>query len=157
MNNLIIYTNNGVALDFLEQKQILVEYKWFSSPSIEVLQSAKTIIRQGGVLLSNPMEAPRSASPFSVGGSFSRRQQQQAKVDYINPYVSLLIDLSSKMLDFRSAKTIDDAIALYKKNVKQRFRSHNDEATKNFQIHDLESLAFALHSALSPEPGPWHG
>lgn len=146
LDNFTVFTNNAVAIEFFEHKEIVVDTKWFASTAIEVLKSVKTAVRNGSVLVGNPLSGVRNAASLFSSGTKPPPTGRTAapKVSSINPYISLLITKEGSTVDFQSVKKLDEALDIYKKNARLRFVTHNDEAVKNFQILDLEGILLTL-------------
>jgi len=154
MSSLDLYTNNSTAAEFFDQQELPIEIKWIGTTTMDVLQAAKNAIRQGGLLLSNPLSGVRSTS--QTPSMFSRppgkapaiNRTAEPKIISINPYLSLLVSSPIKnTVDFTSVKRIDEALALYKKNARLRFLAHTEEAIKNFQTIDLQMMLVALSAS----------
>ena len=145
MDNNTVYTNNSVIIEFFEHKGMTVDTKFFAAPAIEVLTSVKTAVNHGAVLLSNPLAGVRNTNPVFPSAKFSTSSRPNTqKVTAINPYISLLVSQANGTVDFQSARKLEEALTVYKKNARLRFMPHNDEAIKNFQLSDLELILFAL-------------
>ncbi|MCL2386106.1 MAG: hypothetical protein FWC89_01015 [Defluviitaleaceae bacterium] len=135
-----VYTNNSIVAEFFADKDMPVEVKWVASPAIDVLSAAKTAVRLGAVILSNPMSGVRTNQPLFGPSTFERPKNTETKIWSINPYLSVLSRSAHGTVDFISVKNIDEALALYKKNARLRFVSHNEDTIKAFQAVDLETL-----------------
>ena len=146
MSRLIVYTNNPITAEFFEAKNQNIELKWVASASIEVLTAVRTVIHQGAVLLSDPLSGMRNTQPLFSRVTTTSRAAPISKMNAISPFLSLLITQPKDTVDFMSVKRVDEAISTYKKNARLRFKSHNEEALKNFKIADLDTLLFTLQT-----------
>ncbi|MCL2841116.1 MAG: hypothetical protein FWE05_10140 [Defluviitaleaceae bacterium] len=155
MDNYIVYTNNSIVAEFLNHKGLPIEVKWVASSATEVLSAAKSAIRQGAIVISNPLagvrnaESPVFSSPLTPPPPNRNIPQS---VSSINPYLSILVSPQLDTVDFSSVKRIDDAMTIYKKNARLRFLAHNDDVIKAFQTSDLEIIVATLaHLAQAPQ------
>jgi hypothetical protein len=141
-----IYTNNNVVAEFFgPKKELNCTIKWVAAPAIDVLTAARVLIRQGAVLMSNPLVGISSppTSPTRVRSLISPSKQV-----IVNPYLSVLTSEPFDTVNFHSIKGIDSALTAYKKNAKLRFIAHNDDAVKHFQLIDLRSIVQTLSAVL---------
>jgi len=148
MNNFVVFTNNPAAAEFFDVKFPDNELRWFASPAMEVLTASKTAVRQGAVLLSNPLAGVRSEPSFFPLSPAPRASVLPTKAGAISPFLTLLVSEPSETVDFLSVKNIDAAISFYKKNARLRFMSYKEDALKSFQVSDLEAVAVVLTSLL---------
>jgi len=145
MDNYTIFTNNSIVAEFLEQKGLPIEVKWVAAPAIEVLSAAKSVARQGCVVISNPLAGVRNAAPPMFSAPITPPSPgRTGKIASINPYLSVLVSPKLDTVDFNSVKRVDEAMTVYKKNARLRFLSHTDEAIKLFQTADLEIIVATL-------------
>ena len=143
MDNCVIYTNNYAVAEYFEQKQLPTEIKWFNTPAIDVLAAAKTAAHLGSVVLSSPMSGVRSTIPMfgaRIDLQTPFKDSKSQKVRALNPCISILIGPAQSTVDFESVRSVDEALAIYKKNARLRFASHNDDMIKKFQFEDLENM-----------------
>lgn len=137
-----VITNNSMVADYIEKNKIPIELKWVATAAIEVLTTAKSAVHTGAVLISNPEYGIKKQSG-SIFGSTNKVPQNglvENRVVSISPYLTIILSPSVETLDFNSVKIISNTIALYKKNARQRFLAHNDEAIRAFQTYDLEMV-----------------
>ena len=123
----ILYTNNGAVVEFIKQRNVPIKVHYFTSPALEVLESLKIALNQGATLLSNPMAAGK----------------------IINPYLTVISSHPKENIDFKSIRQADEAIKIYKKNIKLRYISHSDEDVHRFQTIDLEYTVKILAQLLA--------
>jgi len=129
-----IFTNNPLLAEHIKQQPELQCHKleWMSTPAIEVLTAAKAAVREGAMLVSNPLSGVRTS------------HKQAAKPVAFNPYISVLATTSRGALDFNSVKGIDEALAVYRKNAGLRFSGRSDESVMSFQMADMELMLGVL-------------
>ena len=139
MEDLIIFTNNGIVVEFFEQQPHSLDVKWISAPASEVLVAAKGAVSKGRKLLSSPVAGVKTKMQLSFPQHGGGKQSKQV-VDSINPYLSMLLSGTGKYMDFESARSIDEAMQLYKRATKLRFRKHSEDELQDFQAKDLETL-----------------
>ena len=151
MGALQLYTNNSQAAEFFDQDEFPIEVKWIGTTTMDVLTAAKSAVRQGGLLLSNPLSGIRIVPPQifppssrSAPKPFAAKNSSEPKISSINPYLSLLVTEPLNTVDFASVKRVDEALTLYKKNARLRFLAHSEEAIKNFQTLDLQIMIATL-------------
>ena len=138
MESLIIYTNNGIVVEFFEQNTHGFDVRWISAPAAEVLVAAKGAVAKGRKLLSSPFTGVRSRqrNPFPPErGRKGARQENK-----VNPYLSLLLSEAGNYVDFESAIRVDEAIKFCKSANVLNLKSHTDEEMHAFQNADLETL-----------------
>ncbi|MCL2355815.1 MAG: hypothetical protein FWC70_01490 [Defluviitaleaceae bacterium] len=140
-----IYTNNSVVADFFGEKVAQYELKWVAAPAISVLEAVKGATRHGAIIKSDIMSGTREPQQL-FGSSFERIQtpDSRAPIRSINPYLSVITESGSGLVDFDSVKNIDEALRLYKKNAKLRFAAHNDDAIRRFQTDDMDVILVTL-------------
>ena len=146
MNKFVVFTNSPAAAEFFDAKFPGNDLRWFASPAMEVLTAAKTAVRQGAVLLSNPLAGVRAEPSFFSRSPAPKASILPTRAGVISPFLTLLVSEPSETVDFLSVKNIDAAISFYKKNARLRFMSHKEDALKNFQVMDLEAVAVVLAS-----------
>ena len=148
MENLIVFTNNGIVVEFFETKKSNLTVKWISATVTEVLDAAKSAIGKGSRLYSSPLSgikrAPKLALPFE-------KQPSNPKISSVNPYLSLLVGPPGKTMDFESARLVEDALKVYKKSGTLRFVTYDDDDIFEFQTADLETLLATLQYAMHLE------
>ena len=148
MNGLIVFTNNGIVVEFFETRRSNITLKWISATVTEVLGAAKSAIVKGSRLYSSPLAgvkvSTRSAMPFD-------KQPSERKVSQVNPYLSLLVGPPGRSMDFESARLIDDALKVYKKSGALRFTNYDDDVISEFQTVDLETLLATIQYAMHLE------
>ena len=148
MESLIVFTNNGIVVEFFETKKTNLTVKWISATVTEVLSAAKSAISKGSKLYSSPLSglktAPELALPFG-------KKPNKPRISSLNPYLSLLVGPPGKTMDFESARTIDDAFNVYKKSGTLRFVTYDDDAIFEFQTADLEVLLATIQYAMHLE------
>ena len=135
MGSLVVYTNNGIVVEFFETKDAGVNVKWISAPVTEVLIAAKSAISKGSVLYSSPLAGVKTKPKLPFG-----QKPTGIAISSVNPYLSLLVSPPGKTMDFESARTIDNAIKVHKKSGKLRFISYDEDEIFEFQTTDLETL-----------------
>jgi len=147
-----IHTNNNMVADFFKQrKELACTVKWVGAPAMEVLNTARTAIKQGAVLVSNPkigVNLPtKQATPKNGRPALF---PTKAAPPVFNPYLSVITAPpgEGEAIDFQSMKSIDEALAVYKKNAKLRFIAHNDDAIAHFQMVDVHGMMQALTTVL---------
>jgi hypothetical protein len=118
-----IFTNNPMVYERF-QKAIPDDVIWVNAGAQDVLAKVRSAVNKGAVLLSHP---------FSGGLKPG-----------LSPYKSILVSKSLPQADFQSAKRIDEALSVYKKNAKLKYMSYNDKVLNDFQMIDLDSIAAAL-------------
>ena len=145
MESLIVFTNNGIVVEFFETKKSNLTVKWISATVTEVLSAAKSAISKGSRLYSSPLSgvktAPKLALPFE-------KQPSKPRITSVNPYLSLLVGPPGKTMDFESARSIDDALKVYKKSGTMRFVTYDDDEIFEFQTADLETLLATFQYAM---------
>ena len=142
MEGLTIYTNNGIVVEYFEQIDQKPMVKWVSATVIEVIGAAKSAVGKGSVLFSSLMDAklsPEFSRPAPVGG-----QPKIAGKAVMNPYLSLLLGPPGQVMDFESARKLEDALKVYKRKGSQLYLVHSDEDIFKFQTGDLETLLATL-------------
>jgi len=142
MEELIIFTNNPAVVNYFEKKGINHDVRWVAAPIMEVLSTARAAILQGAVLLSEPLSGVQTARSL-----FSRPRNSrvtQLKPHTVNPLLTVATTKKQDTVDFASVKKIDAAVAEFKKNARLRFKSHNEDEMKDFQVADLEELSIVL-------------
>ena len=147
MNRYMVFTNNSVVVDFISQKKLDIQSKWVAASAMDVLIAAKAVLPQGAVLVSDPLVGVRNYHPLFAPSSVqsSLRSPAPTRVNTVNPYLTVMMKISPEgTLDFITAKRLDEAIGIYKKNARLRFLSHSDDAIKEFQAVDLEMLLMVL-------------
>jgi len=132
-----IFSNNNLVSDFLKANPLPVEIKHLICPAFDVLIKVRAKVKSGGVLVSNPM-----------AGIYVQKETLNPMA--INPYLSLIVSVTEKTIDFNSMRMLDQAIAVYKKHANLQFISHSDETVDNFKNHDLQDLIAALNTLISP-------
>jgi len=147
-----IFTNNNAVADFFKQHtELQCTVKWVTAPAMEVLTAARVAIRQGAVLLSNPM-AGVNIPPTAVGGGKNQKInpfiQQKSRPTVINPYLTILATPPGDTVDFQSVKRVDDALNIYKQNARLRFMAHDDDSIQHFQLVDLDFMLRTLSGLL---------
>ena len=142
-----IFTNNNAVADFFKQKsEFQCTVKWVGAPAIEVLKTARVLVRQGAALASNPLvgiHVPIKQATTKVGQP-PRLSVAREKSNIINPYLTIIATQPQDAVDFQSLKALDQALNTYKKNAKLRFIAHSDDAIAHFQTLDLQSMLHAL-------------
>ena len=145
MRSLFVYTNNGIVVEFFEQNETSLTIKWISATVTEVLDAAKSAVSKGSRLYSSPLTGikttPKLALPFG-------NDQVKSNVTSVNPYLSLLVGAPGKTMDFESARTIDDALKVYKKSGTLRFITYDDDDILKLQTADLETLLATVQYAM---------
>jgi hypothetical protein len=142
------FTNNNVVAEFFKEKpEIGCTVKWVSAPAMEVLTAARVAIRQGALLVSNPLVGI-NLPVVQAHGKGVRALSPASKSAVVNPYLTLLTTEPDSTVDFRSLKRVDEALTLYKKNARLRFVAHSDEAVQHFQMIDLKCMLMALSELL---------
>ena len=145
MENMIVFTNNGIVVEFFESKNMDLTVKWISATVIEVLVAAKAAVSKGSRLYSSPVSgiktAPKLTLPFG-------EKPSKPKISSVNPYLSLLVGPPGKTMDFESARAIDDALKIHKKSGTLRFVTYDDDEIFEFQTADLETLLATVQYAL---------
>ena len=117
---------------------ITPEIHWLNGTALEVIASARTAISRGAILLSDPMAAIRPTISLFPG------TRSSSSAPDINPFKSLLAvsdeEVKGFLLDFNSMTLITEAMRLYKKNARLRYAALDDNASRNFQLMDFESM-----------------
>jgi len=149
-----IFTNNSVLADYIKQQPEMTGYElvWMSAPAMEVLVAVRAAVRQGAVLVSNPLSGVRMSQSRADkktqgpkrGGFTDKPLSFGGRPVAFNPYVSVLVTPPQDSVDFQSVKRIDEAVAVYKKNAGLRFSGRSDESIKQFQITDMDALMSVL-------------
>ena len=140
MKKFTVFTNNGIVVEFFENRDTDLVIKWISAQATEVLAAAKNAVLNGSVLLSDPLaniEEPANV-PFLIRGSGA--ENPEGGVSPINPYLSVLIYGPGETVDFVSASKIDKAIRLYTKNSKLLYLKLEEDEINKFQTTDFDAL-----------------
>ena len=144
MESLIVFTNNGIVVEFFESKKSNLTVKWISATVTEVLDAAKNAISKGSRLYSSPLSGVKVAQKLTL--PFEKKPSNPGDSS-VNPYLSLLVGPSSKTMDFESARLIDDALKAFKKSGTLRFVTYDDEDNFELQTADLETLLATIQYA----------
>ena len=145
MENLIVFTNNGIVVEFFETKKKNFTVKWISATVTEVLSAARRAISKGSKLYSSPLSGVKTTPNLTL--HFGKKPSKP-KVALVNPYLSLLVGPPGVAVDFESARTIDEAMRVYKKSGTLRFMSYDDDDIIEFQTADLETLLATVEYAM---------
>ena len=145
MKNLIVFTNNGIVVEFFEQRKTNLTVKWISATVTEVLDAAKSAVSKGSRLYSSPLARLKVTPKLEL--NFEQKQSKPT-VSSVNPYLSLLVGPPGKTMDFESARTIDDALKVYKKSGTLRFIPYDDDDIIELQTADLETLLATVQYAM---------
>jgi hypothetical protein len=145
-----VLTNNNVVAEFFKQKKELgCAVKWVSAPAMDVLTAARAAVRQGAVLVSNPMAGVNM--PAVRAPDNARRLSTVPRPAIFNPYLTLLVTGTGETVDFQSLKGLNEALALYKKNARLRFIAHDDNAIQHFQMVDFQIALKTVSELLKTE------
>ena len=148
MESLIVFTNNGIVVEFFETKKTNLTVKWISATVTEVIGAAKSAISKGSRLYSSPLSGV--APPSKLALPFGKKPSRP-RISSVNPYLSLLVGPPGKTMDFESARAIDDALKVYKKSGTLRFVTYDDDDIIEFQTADLERLLATVQYAMHVE------
>ena len=140
MKGLTVFTNNGMVIEYLEQKDRGPAIKWITATVTEVLEAARAAVGKGSVLLSSPPSSRFSSSFVIPFGNKPDRGGVSAE----NPYLSLLVGPPGQAMDFESARKIEEALKLHKRDGALRFLAYSDEEIFKFQTEDLETFLATL-------------
>jgi len=160
-----IYTNNPLVDEHIKKQSSTDKYeiKWMTAPANDVLVCVRTAIRNGAILVSNPMSGVRTVPNYQPKRSIQtmkknnielpkkdakRPNQESSDLSSTliahNPYMSVLVSSPKDAMDFKSIKQIEEALVVYRKNASLRFMAHRDESVIQFQKQDLDCLLEAL-------------
>lgn len=145
MENLIVFTNNGIVVEFFESKRMNLKVKWISATVTEVLGAAKGAISKGSRLYSSPLSGVKTSTKLALPFG---KQPIKPGISSVNPYLSLLVGGPGKTMDFASARTIDEALKVHKKSGTLRFVTYDDDEIFEFQTADLETLLATIQYAM---------
>ena len=148
MKGLIVFTNNGIVVEFFETKKSNVTVKWVSATVTEVLSAAKRAISKGSKLYSSPLSGVKTSPKLAL--SFGK-QPSKPGISTVNPYLSLLVGTPGMTMDFESARSIDEALKVYKKSGTLRFVTYDDDVIFEYQTADLETLLATIQYAMHLE------
>ena len=138
----IIYTNNGIVVEYFEQMAHGFDVRWISAPASEVLVAAKGAVAKGRKLLSSPFAGVRLA-PRSFPTERTRSGANRSGGN-VNPYLSVLMGEVGPHMDFESARKLDELIKFCKSASVLNLKSHTDEEIQAFQTADLETLVATI-------------
>ena len=145
MKYLTVFTNNGIVVEYFEQKKASLTVKWIPSSITGVLDAAKSAVSKGCKLYSSPLSGVKTAPKLAL--PFEKKPSKQ-KISSINPYLSLLVGPPGTTMDFESALTIDDALKIFKKSGTLRFTNYDEDVNVEFQTADLETLLATVQYAM---------
>ncbi|MCL2527696.1 MAG: hypothetical protein FWE42_04675 [Defluviitaleaceae bacterium] len=145
-----IFSNNPLLAEYAKNHGQDYEIKLLTTPAMEVLVVVKAALRQGAVLVSNPLAGvrmrPIRPGPRSKGGGFVDKPLETGRPVAFNPYVSVVTTSTKNAVDFQSVRRIEEALALYRNNARMRIIAHNDESIASFQMADMEMLVSVLEA-----------
>ena len=144
MKNMVVFTNNGIVVEFFETKKSKLTVKWISATVTEVLHAAKNAISKGSRLYSSPLSGIKVSQKLTLP---FEKQPGNPRISKVNPYLSLLVGPPGKTMDFESARLIDDALKVFKKSGTLRFVMYDDEENFELQTTDLETLLATIQYA----------
>ena len=142
MQKFLVITNNKMASNFFNTQQNLpVELNYHSTSAVSVLTAARTAVRGGFVLLNEPMSTVSQKkipifSQHKANKGFGK-QDNTNKMEVHNPYMTICLEGPSDVLSLHSAKKLDDALAIYKKNVRLRLMPNDEESMIIYQQQDI--------------------
>ena len=146
-----IFSNNPLLAEYAKNHGQDYEIILLTTPAMEVLVAAKTALRQGAVLVSDPlvgvrMRPTRPGPRIKDTGGFVDKPLETGRPVAFNPYVSVVATSTKYAVDFQSVKRIEEALSLYRKNARMRIIAHNDDAIASFQMADMEMLVSVLEA-----------
>ena len=143
MQKFLVITNNKMTSNFFQSKQGLpVDLNYHSTSAVSVLIAARTAVRSGFALLNEPMSTvrPKKQPIFTprAGTKGFGKQDTPNNMEVFNPYMTICLEGPSDVLSLPSAKKLDDALALYKKNVRLRLMPNDEETIMIYQQQDVK-------------------
>ncbi len=132
MSVLYILTNNDSVVNLFKQfkaNQGLPDVRYVEASGTRVLQLAKEAIHKGARLLNHPLPNIPNAGD--------------------NPFKTLVISGEGEnetVLHFQSVQLIEEALRVYAKAAKNRFRAYSDEQLKEYKSFDMELTLNTIQS-----------
>ena len=143
MQKFLVITNNKMTSNFFQSNQGLpVELQYHSTSAVSVLTAARTAVRSGFTLLNEPMSTVRPKktpifTPKAETKGFGKQNNNNA-MEAFNPYMTICLEGPSDILSMPSAKKLDDALAIFKKNVRLRLMPNDEESIMIYQQQDVQ-------------------
>jgi len=157
MNNRI-FTNNPLVAEYISAQPKSAELIFMGIPASELLVAVRTAVREGAVLVSNPLSGVRMDQTRAEKKPLAPKRFGDKTIPFggkpvaFNPYVSVLVTSAREAVDFLSVKRIEEALTVYKKNAGLRFSGRSDESVKQFQMADMDAMVVTLAENVSHVP-----
>ena len=143
MQKFLVITNNKMTSNFFQSNEGLpVELNYHSTSAVSVLMAARTAVKQGFALLNEPTSTlQQKKTPIFLQQATNKgfgKQDSTNNMEVHNPYMTICLEGPSDVLSLSSAKKLDDAIAVYKKNVRLRLMPNDEQSIMIYQQQDIQ-------------------